>query len=74
MLRKKEEFVINFTKNQNEVKESKDAYIKYHVKRFKDNGYNPIHIFGDWFLVRHKSKNYTKISYYKLFNMAKHYK
>ena len=36
------------------------------IQRFADNGYNPIHLFGNWYLIRHKSKNYCKISYYKL--------
>lgn len=22
------------------------------IKRLKDHGYNPIHLFGDWYLVR----------------------
>lgn len=52
----------------------KEQYVAKCVKRFKDNGYNPIHIFGTWYWVRHKSKNYTKISYYKPFNVAKHYR
>lgn len=35
-----------------------------HLKRFKDNGYNPIHVVGQWYLVRHESKKYAKFSYY----------
>lgn len=53
---------------------TKAEYVTWQVKRFKDNGYNPIHLFGNWYLVRHKSMNYTKFSYYKLFNVAKRYK
>lgn len=52
---------------------SKEDKLKKRVKRLKDYGYNPIHLFGTWYLVRHKSKNYTKISYYKLKNLAKDY-
>lgn len=66
---------------QNKVKytpciehKTKAEYVAWQVKRFKDNGYNPIHLFGTWYLVRHKSMNYTKFSYYKLFNVAKRYK
>ena len=36
------------------------------VKRLRENGYNPIHLFGTLHLVRNKSKNCTKISIYKL--------
>lgn len=35
------------------------------VKRLKENGYNPIHIFGSLYLVRHTSKNYSRLSYYR---------
>ena len=35
------------------------------VKRLKENGYNPIHIFGALYLVRHTSKNYSRVSYYR---------
>lgn len=35
------------------------------VKRLKDNGYNPIHIFGTLYLVRHTSKNYSRVSCYR---------
>ena len=75
MLRRRKDIPIKFIEDSvnQESKEPKEAYVKRHVKRFKDNGYNPIHLFGTWYLVRHKSKNYTKISYYRPFNVAKHY-
>ncbi len=53
--------------------ETKEKYVSWHYTRFKNNGYNPIHLFGSWCLVRHKSKNYTKFSYYRPFNLAKHF-
>lgn len=34
------------------------------VKRLADYGYNPIHLFGDWWLARNKSRNYCRFSYY----------
>lgn len=72
-------FYLGNTKGELDVplvkkQKTKKQYVTYQVKRFKDNGYNPIHIFGTWYWVRHKSKNYTKISYYKPFNVAKHYR
>lgn len=75
MLGRRKDIPIKFTEDSvnQELKEPKEAYVKRHVKRFKDNGYNPIYLFGTWYLVRHKSKNYTKISYYRPFNVAKHY-
>lgn len=36
------------------------------VKRLRESGYNPIHLFGTLHLVRNKSKNYTKIPIYIL--------
>ena len=50
---------------------SKENKIKKQVKRLKDYGFNPIHLFGTWYLVRHQSKDYTKISYYKIKNLSK---
>lgn len=38
--------------------------VEQRVKRFKDFGYNPIHLFGSWYLIRHKSRNYCKVSFY----------
>lgn len=34
------------------------------VKRLADYGYNPIHLFGDLWLARNKSRNYCRFSYY----------
>ena len=36
------------------------------VKRFADYGYNPIHLFGDFWLVRNRSRNFCKISWYRI--------
>lgn len=36
------------------------------VKRFADYGYNPIHLFGGFWLVRNRSKNFCKISWYRI--------
>lgn len=41
------------------------------LKRYEDNGYNPIHIFDDWYLIRNTSKNYSNISYYKLVDLLR---
>lgn len=41
------------------------------VERLKENGYNPIRLFGTWYLVRNKSKNNTKVSFYKIKNYKK---
>lgn len=51
-------------------KELNDRICKI-VERYNKNGYKTIHLFGNWYFVRNKSKNYTKISYYKLKNLAK---
>ena len=44
---------------------------KYRIERLKVNGYNPIHLFGRWYLCRKYSKFYkgwiAKIPIYKLF-------
>lgn len=53
--------------------ETKEQFVEKQLKRFRKNGYNPVHIFGDWYFVRHKSRNYTKVSYYILHNMSKNY-
>lgn len=34
------------------------------VKRLKEGGYNPIHLLGNFYLVRNKSKRYCKFSFY----------
>lgn len=34
------------------------------IERLKEYGYNPIHLFGRLYLVRHWSKRYTKVSWY----------
>lgn len=43
--------------------------VEQRVKRFEDGGYNPIHLFGSWYLVRHKSKRYCKVSFYVLYQI-----
>lgn len=35
------------------------------VKRLKDCGFNPIHLFGCWYLCRNKSSMYKKYSFYR---------
>jgi len=36
------------------------------IERLKEHGYNPIHLFGNWYLVRRKSIHYRAFSTYKL--------
>ena len=34
------------------------------INRLKKNGYNPIHLFNNFYLVRNYSKNFKKYSFY----------
>ena len=43
--------------------------IEERIKRFADYGYNPIHICGNWYFIRHKSRNYCKVSFYELVHL-----
>lgn len=43
--------------------------IEQRIKRFKDGGYNPIHICGNWYFIRRRSRNYCKISIYELVHL-----
>lgn len=40
--------------------------IKDQIDAFEYWGYNPIHIVGNWYLVRFKSTKYAKYSWYYL--------
>ena len=44
----------------------KDKQHNSSVKRFKDNGYNPIRFCGDYYFIRHFSKNHKRFSTYRL--------
>lgn len=37
---------------------------KSRINRLKENGYNPIHLFKNFYLVRNYSKKYKKYSFY----------
>jgi hypothetical protein len=47
----------------------------YRIQRLKDHGYNPIHLFGRWYLGREWSKNcrrwYARIPLYRPFYLRK---
>ena len=43
--------------------------VEERIKRFADYGYNPIHICGNWYLIRDKSRNYCKVSLYRLIHL-----
>lgn len=36
------------------------------LQEWIDGGFNPIHLLGDYYLLRHRSKKYCKFSYYTL--------
>lgn len=36
------------------------------IERLERFGFNPIHICGNFYLARNKSKNYCKFSFYKI--------
>ena len=40
------------------------------IKRFRDNGYTTIHLFGNWYLVRNYSVNYKKFSLWGLYHLT----
>ena len=40
--------------------------IKKQINILRAQGYNPIHLFGNVYLVRHESTVYSKIPFYKI--------
>lgn len=41
-------------------------YKHRHLQQWIDHGFNPIHLFKDYYLLRYYSKNYCKFSFYSL--------
>lgn len=48
---------------------------EYRIKRLREHGYNPIHLFGRWYLGREWSKNcqkwYAKLPIYRPFYLRR---
>lgn len=55
------------------ISETQEQFITRQIQRFKEHGYNPMHLWGNWYLIRNYSKKDTKFSRYILFNMKKFY-
>lgn len=46
-------------------------YLKRPLRDWVNCGYNPIHLFGDYYLLRNYSKNHCKFSFYTIAKMHK---
>jgi hypothetical protein len=46
-------------------------YLKRPLQEWVDYGYNPIHLFKDYYLIRLRSKNYCKFSFYTIAKIRK---
>lgn len=46
-------------------------YMEYPLNIWERNGYNPIHLFGDFYLLRKYSIRYRRFSFYKIVKLHK---